>query len=53
MEQEAISFNEYMKEMRKRVNEDLQVIDKEYFPPGLRSRGDRHVHRLLQPVNES
>ena len=38
-EQEAISFNEYMKEMRKRVTEDLQVIDIEYFPPGLKSRG--------------
>ena len=52
-EAEAISFNEYMKEMRKRVTEDLQVIDKEYFPPGLRSRGSRRVNRMLQPVHES
>ena len=40
-----------MTDMRKRVTEDLKVIDKEYFPPGLRSRESRPV--TLHPVPES
>jgi hypothetical protein len=53
VEQDAVSFNVYMREMRARVTEDLSVIDTEYFPPGLKSRGFNRIKQTLQPVLES